>query len=116
MSKPIYKNIDETIMKELIADVKKFIKKYKDAKVLTNAEWESKGEKMCDNAMLHLTAEGELNHLLNGYAHYPSCKKADLKLNAIAKKHGFWIEHGYAWSWHFYPLATPISYEQSLSV
>ena len=53
--------------------------------------------------MLTLVAEGELNHILNGYR--PGLAR-DVKLadlNAFAERHGLFVEQGYGWSWHFYP-------------
>lgn len=86
----------------LIDDVKTFAKKFIDTAIYTSIEWEVKEQGNYSFGDIILVAEGELNHVLNGYT---VNKSALNKLNDIAKKHGYYIEQGYSWSWHFVKLA-----------
>ena len=86
----------------LIDDVKTFAKKFIDTGIYNSVEWHIKEQGNYSFGDIILVAEGELNHVLNGY----TVNKSPLnKLNDIAKKHGYYIEQGYSWSWHFVKLA-----------
>jgi len=90
------------VKNNLIDDVKTFAKKFIDTAIYTSFEWEAKEQGNYSFGDIILVAEGELNHVLNGY----TTNKSQLnKLNSIAKKHGYYIEQGYSWSWHFVKLA-----------
>lgn len=90
------------VKNNLIDDVKTFAKKFIDTAIYTSVEWEAKEQGNYSFGDIILVAEGELNHVLNGY----TVNKSPLnKLNDIAKKHGYYIEQGYSWSWHFVKLA-----------
>ena len=63
----------------------------------TQDEWKARGEPFGNKAELSLTFEGALYHVLN----YHGGKLAE-KFYALAAKHGYMVELGYAWSAHFY--------------
>ena len=72
-----------------------------DTMFWSRERWLARKENMCDDADLHLTTEGNLYELVNGN------DEDDLRgeLNKLLERLGYWWEHGYAWSIHFYPLS-----------
>jgi hypothetical protein len=92
-----------TTSETLRAKLARKVARYRDARVYTRAEWAARNEPIGNGSVLTLVAEGELNHILNGYR--PGLAR-DVKLadlNAFAERHGLFVEQGYGWSWHFYP-------------
>lgn len=82
----------------LTKDLKKFTSKFIDVTIYSIEEWNIKENNNSNFGQIVLTCEGELNHILNGYT---NDKKTLNRLKDIAKKHGFYIEQGFSWSWHF---------------
>jgi hypothetical protein len=48
-----------------------------------------------------LAAEGELYNIMNGHYKGKANDNVRNRLHKIAEKHGYYIEQGYHWSWHF---------------
>jgi hypothetical protein len=75
-----------------------------DAHVHSAAAWKKRGETVCFDADLHLTAEGAFYAVFN----HPS-GAADHRLVkefiALIENAGYYYEQGFAWSWHFYRMA-----------
>lgn len=89
---------------ELKKDIQSEIVEYIDVNVYDCESWKKRNESIGSSSVCTLVAEGKLNHILNGYIK-PSGKDLTLEiLQKIAKKHGCYVEQGYAWSWHFYPI------------
>ena len=89
---------------ELKKDIQSEIVEYIDVNVYDCESWKKRNESIGYSSVCTLVAEGKLNHILNGYIK-PSGKDLTLEiLQKIAKKHGCYVEQGYAWSWHFYPI------------
>jgi hypothetical protein len=85
-------------------DLEAFIKKNGliDVHIYSVDEWRKRRESYGNRAILTMTFEGELYHVLNG-----SVKDHDKmrgQLDTISKKHGVFMELGFAWSGHFYPV------------
>ena len=66
----------------------------------TQDEWRARGEPWGDEAVLSITTEGELCHLLNGLTGDGS--QVD-EFQEYVESLGYWYEMGYRWSLHFYP-------------
>ena len=70
-----------------------------DAKLLTNYEWQNRGEKYCLTSQCTLIVDGSpLYDMVNSYGLHK--EMADFV--HFLQKHGLWYELGYAWSVHFY--------------
>jgi hypothetical protein len=61
--------------------------------------WRERGEPYGNEAVLSLTFEGPLYDALN-YGEYRWRNRNEL--DEITRRHGFFMEQGYAWSIHFY--------------
>lgn len=70
-----------------------------DTHFYTQQEWQSRGEPYGNAAELSLTFEGALYRVLN----YEG-GGLEGQFYEIAKKYGYMVELGYAWSAHFYKL------------
>ncbi|HAX5242420.1 TPA: hypothetical protein JZG60_004707 [Escherichia coli] len=69
-----------------------------DAQFYSNKEWNERGEKIHDDALLVLTIDSSgLYNLLNG-----GCDTEEFE--DLVESFGFFYEMGYAWSIGFYPL------------
>lgn len=73
-----------------------------DTRFYTQEEWEARGEPHGNGAPLSLTFEGALYSVLNGY-NRAGGKLAE-QFYAIAERHGYFVELGFAWSAHFYKI------------
>ena len=89
---------------DLLSDVKKFASKFIDTWVYTSKEW-CKKESSAPYYLLAggvvLAAEGELYNIMNGHYKGKANDNVRTRLHKIAEKHGYYIEQGYHWSWHF---------------
>ncbi|MFA6132396.1 MAG: hypothetical protein WC869_00115 [Phycisphaerae bacterium] len=88
------------IRKDLVLLLMKVFKKHKitfDFGLWCPNVWTGlKGEKMCQDALFHITMEGEaLQAWQDGGKFYED-------LNAAASDNGYWWEQGYHWSIHLY--------------
>jgi hypothetical protein len=92
---------DEKKMRKVLDDL---ARKYDDTNVYTQEEWADRGESMGEGSVFTLVCEGELHHLLNGYGKGRAGDMTVDKLNEVARKHGFWWDRGFSWSYHFYRL------------
>jgi len=87
----------------LVADIKSYLKSEGiggDVTLFGKGAWAARNERVGENCELALIAEGELNHLLNG--HRQGGTDVYHAIEGIAKRHGFFMEQGYSYSWHFY--------------
>lgn len=91
-----------------IAEIKQKLEKWMktnhvsmDARVYTRDEWEQRGEKYGNDALVSIAAEGPFNEMMN----YPNSydAKTQEKFRAFVDKMGLFMEQGYSWTWHFYP-------------
>lgn len=92
---------DEKKMRKVLDDL---ARKYDDTNVYTQEGWAARGESMGDGSVFTLVCEGELYQLLNGYSKPAGDDMTVDKLNEVARKHGFWWDRGFDWSYHFYRL------------
>lgn len=95
--------LDELSLEEFKERLGWFFKAYDlegDLKFYSQAEWKARKEEVCDDAILHLISEGPLYSLCNGPTYYN-----DL-LRDFGIYHGWYVEQGYAWSWHFMPFSS----------
>lgn len=90
-----------------IADVKKKLEKWMkahrvsmDAHVYIRDEWEKRGEKYGNNALITITAEGPFYGMMNDPNPYDV--KTQEKFRAFYDQLGLFMEQGYAWTFHFY--------------
>ena len=73
-----------------------------DAHVYTNKEWNDRGEKYGNNAVLTIAAEGPFYRMMN-YAEHWSDRVLQEKFSKFLDRLNLWYEQGYAWTWHLYP-------------
>ena len=84
----------------MLEEYKQFLKENEldvDVGFYTKEEWCARGEPFGNTAEISMTFEGALYEVLN----YDGGDLAE-KFYAIAEKHGYMVEMGYAWSAHFY--------------
>lgn len=72
-----------------------------DARVYTRDEWEKRGEKYGNDALVTIAAEGSFYEMMN-YPNSYELKTQD-RFRAFIKQMGLFMEQGLAWTWHFYP-------------
>jgi len=87
-------------MEKLLEEYKQFLRKNEldtDVAFYTQKEWKDRGEPFGNDAVLSMTFEGSLYEVLN----YGGGELND-EFYAIAERHGYMVEMGYAWSAHFY--------------
>lgn len=75
---------------------------FDDATIRSQEEWTDRKETMAVEFCLHLTSEGALYHLVN-YG-WETDQDTEI-LDDFARHHGWFVEQGYSWSWHFMPLS-----------
>lgn len=73
-----------------------------DARIYSAEEWADRGEPYGRTSALTLTIDGSPLYMALNHGE-PSWDIME-ELDAIANRHGYWWELGYAWSVHFYPL------------
>ena len=88
----------------LRAKLARKVARYKDARVYSQAEWDARNEPIGGRSLMTIVAEGELYGILNGHYRAGARDVSLERLTEWAQKHGLYIEQGYGWSWHFYPL------------
>ena len=91
-------------LKELKSELKGKVSRYIDTRVYDETEWAERGESVGRGSSLTLISEGELNHLLNGHARAFPGDLTGQGLQELAGRHGYYVEQGFSWSWHFYPV------------
>jgi len=75
-----------------------------DSTMYSQDQWNARKETAvhADGFLLHITSEGPLCHLCNyGY----ETDQDTLLLSKFAEHHGWVVEQGYSWSWHFMPIS-----------
>lgn len=86
--------------------IEKFLAEHElqtDVAILSTEEWAARGEPYGNKAVLSMTFEGGLYELLN----YPCGRGAfELgdKFRALGEDLGLYMEQGFAWSGHWYPM------------
>lgn len=72
-----------------------------DARVYTRDEWEKRGEKYGNDALVTIAAEGQFYEMMN----YPNAYdlKTQDKFRVFIKQMSLFMEQGLSWTWHFYP-------------
>lgn len=76
-----------------------------DSRFYSPEEWAARGEPFGNEAVLTLTTEGPLNHVLNLHdinGSYRYSIKMHDEFNRLVLACGYWYEMGYAWTVHFY--------------
>lgn len=75
-----------------------------DTTIYSQEEWVARKETAvhADSFQLHMTSEGPLCNLIN-YG-FESDQDTEI-LDKFAEHHGWFVEQGYHWSWHFMPLS-----------
>lgn len=75
-----------------------------DTTIYSQEEWIARKEVTvsADDFQLHMTSEGPLCSLIN-YG-FESDQDTEI-LDKFANHHGWFVEQGYHWSWHFMPLS-----------
>jgi hypothetical protein len=88
-----------------IAEVKKQLERWMkahrvafDAHVYTRDEWEKRGEKYGNTAVITIAAEGPFYEMMNYEI------KTQEKFRAFLGTLGLWVEQGFSWSFHLYPV------------
>lgn len=65
----------------------------------TPEQWRTKGEDICIDADLHAVIDGDFAAVVDRAA---TDEFADL--DDLFRSYGYWLERGFAWSIHLYPL------------
>jgi hypothetical protein len=94
----------ESRISEIKKKLEKWMKAHRvlfDAHVYTREEWEKRGEKYGNTAIITIAAEGPFYEMMNDPNPYDV--KTQEKFRAFIKQMGFFQEQGYSWTWHFYP-------------
>lgn len=104
MTKEETVNRYEATLEEFRERLQHWLKAYgfDEATIRSREEWDAREETMGIECLLHLTSEGELYNLCN-YG-WETGQDTEL-LDNFAKHHGWFVEQGYSWSWHFMPLS-----------
>jgi len=89
----------------VIDDVRDYLKQrglLRETLFCSHEEWISRGETLCTDSDFTIISMADLANISNGWTEETDAAWEDL--TDFAESRGCWIERGYLWSLHFYPL------------
>ena len=95
MISDMFKNLER--MKQALKEWTIKESMFNDATFLTNKEWNERGEKLHNDALMVLVIDGSGLFSLLNHGHDTT------ELEDLVESFGFWYELGYSWSLGFYP-------------